>query len=285
MITITAATGQLGRLVVKALLARKVPAAEIIAAVRSPSKAQDLAALGVQVREADYDRPDTLTAAFAGVDKLLLISSSAVGKRVPQHRAVIEAANQAGVKLLAYTSILHAETSPMSLAAEHQETEAIIRASGVPRVLLRHGWYTENYTGRIVGAQKQGAIVGSTGEARMSPARRADFAQAAATVLTGKEQRADVYELAGDASFTLAELAAEISRQAGKPVAYKDLPEADYKGVLLGAGLPEPVAGLLARSDMGTSKGGLFDDSHQLSKLIGRPTASLAEIVSAALKS
>ncbi len=285
MITVTGATGQLGRLVIKALLARKVPASEIIAAVRSPTKAQDLATLGVQVREADYDRPDTLAKAFAGTDKLLLISSSAVGKRVAQHRAVVDAGKQAGVKLLAYTSILHADTSPMGLAVEHKETEALIRASATPFVLLRHGWYTENYTGRIVGARQQGAIAGCADGARMSPARRADFAEAAAVVLTGKDQHASVYELAGDTSFTLAELAAEISRQLSKPVVYKDLPEADYKAVLIAAGLPEPVAALLAQSDVGAAKGGLFDDSHQLSRLIGRPTASLADIVSAALKS
>jgi NAD(P)H dehydrogenase (quinone) len=260
-----------------------VPAAQIVAAVRSPEKAADLAALGVQVRQADYAQPATLEAAFQGVDKLLLISSSEVGQRAPQHAAVIAAAQKAGVKLLAYTSILRADTSPLGLATEHQATEAALRASGIPFVLLRNGWYTENYTASVPAALQYGAVMGSAKEGRIASAARADYAAAAAAVLTKEGQAGQVYELAGDTAYTLSELAAEIAQQSGKPVVYNDLPEAAYAAALVQVGLPEGFAALLADSDVGASKGGLFDDGHQLSQLIGRPTTPLADVVKAAL--
>jgi NAD(P)H dehydrogenase (quinone) len=282
MIAITGATGQLGRLVLQNLL-KTVPAAQIVAAVRSPEKAADLAALGVQVRQADYAQPATLEAAFQGVDKLLLISSSEVGQRAPQHAAVIAAAQKAGVKLIAYTSILRADTSPLGLAAEHKETEAMLRASGIPFVLLRNGWYTENYTASVPAALQYGAVMGSAKDGRIASAARADYAAAAAAVLTKDGQAGKVYELAGDTAYTLSELAAEIAKQSGKPVVYNDLPEAAYAAAPVQVGLPEGFAALLADSDVGASKGGLFDDGHQLSQLIGRPTTPLAEVVKAAL--
>jgi NAD(P)H dehydrogenase (quinone) len=282
MIAITGATGQLGRLVIQNLQ-KTVPASQIVAAVRSPEKAADLAALGVQVRQADYAQPATLEAAFQGVDKLLLISSSEVGQRAPQHAAVIAAAQKAGVKLIAYTSILRADTSPLGLAAEHKETEAMLRASGIPFVLLRNGWYTENYTASVPAALQYGAVMGSAKDGRIASAARADYAAAAAAVLTKDGQAGKVYELAGDTAYTLSELAAEIAKQSGKPVVYNDLPEAAYAAALVQVGLPEGFAALLADSDVGASKGGLFDDGHQLSQLIGRPTTPLAEVVKAAL--
>lgn len=282
MITVTGASGQLGRLVVEALL-KKLAAGEIVAAVRNPEKVADLAARGVQVRQADYDQPASLVAAFKGADKLLLISASEVGRRVPQHRAVIDAAKAAGVGLLAYTSILHADTSPLPLAAEHKETESLIRASGLPAVILRNGWYTENYTAGIPSALQYGVVLGSAKQGRIASAARADFAEAAAAVLTQENQAGRIYELAGDESYTLGELAAEIAGQSGKVVAYQDLPESEYKNALLGAGLPDFLATLLAESDVGASKGGLFDDSRQLSALINRPTTPLAELVRLAL--
>lgn len=282
MIAITGATGQLGRLVIQNLLTT-VPASQIVAAVRSPAKAADLAALGVQVRQADYAQPATLEAAFQGVDKLLLISSSEVGQRAPQHAAVIAAAQKAGVKLLAYTSILRADSSPLGLAAEHKATEAALRASGIPFVLLRNGWYTENYTASVPAALQYGAVMGSAKDGRIASAARADYAAAAAAVLTKDGQAGQVYELAGDSAYTLSELAAEIAKQSGKPVVYNDLPEAAYAAALVQVGLPEGFAALLADSDVGASKGGLFDDGHQLSGLIGRPTTPLADVVKAAL--
>ncbi len=283
MIVVTGATGQLGHLVIKALL-KKVRAPSIVAAVRNVEKAKDIAALGVQVRHADYDKPDTWDAALKGADRVLLISASEIGKRAKQHRAVIDAAKRAGVKLLAYTSILHADTSPLGLAAEHRETEAMIRASGVPSVLLRHSWYTENYTAGIPNALAHGAVYGCAGDGRVSSATRADYAEADVAVLTADNQAGKIYELAGDTSYTLTELAAEISRQSGKNVGYVNLPETEYRNVLIKAGLPEPVAALLSDSDTGVSKGGLFDDGHQLSKLIGRATTPMTTSVSAMLK-
>jgi len=282
MIVITGASGQLGRLVIKELL-KKLPANEIVAAARTPEKVADLAALGVQVRLADYAQPATLDAAFKGAAQLLLISSSEVGQRLPQHRNAIDAAKRAGVGLVAYTSILRADTSPLGLAAEHQETEALLRASGLPHVVLRNGWYTENYLASVPTALQHGVYIGSAGEGKIASAARVDYAAAAAAVLTSPGQAGKVYELAGDEAYTLAELAAEIARQSGKAVVYQNLPEADFKEALLGAGLPEHVAGLLSDSDVGVSKGGLFDDSHQLSRLIGRPTTTLATLVKAAL--
>jgi NAD(P)H dehydrogenase (quinone) len=282
MIVVTGATGQLGQLVIKALL-KKVPAASIVAAVRNVEKAKDIAALGVQVRQADYSQPASWDAALKGADKVLLISSSEIGQRAKQHRSVIDAAKKAGVKLLAYTSVLHADTSVLGLADEHKETEAYLRASGVPHVLLRNGWYTENYAAGIATALSLGAVYGCAGNGRIAAATRADYAEAAAVALTADNQAGKTYELAGDTAFTLSEFAAEISRQSGKAIGYVNLPEAEYKKALLGAGLPEFVAELLANSDTGVSKGALFDEGKQLSKLIGRATTPLATAVKAAL--
>lgn len=283
-ILVTGANGQLGRLVIDSLL-RSVHAGQIVAAMRDPAAGADLSAKGVKVVAADYSKPQTLDAAFAGVDKLLLISSNALGLRVAQHGNVIDAAKAAGVKLLAYTSVLHADASPLGLAEEHRQTEALIRASGIPFVLLRNGWYTENYTGSIPSALAHHALLGSAGDGRISSAARTDYADAAAAVLTStSDQSGKIYELAGDDSYTLSILAAEIAKQSGKPVAFSNMTEADHKAALLGAGLPEPIADLLVNSDAAASKGALFDDSRSLSKLIGRPTTPFAQTVAAALK-
>lgn len=282
MIVITGASGQLGRLVIQSLLT-KVPASRIVAAVRNPQKTSDLAALGVQIRRADYTDSASLDAAFQGAEKVLLISSSEVGQRLAQHRNAIDAARRAGVSLLAYTSLLHADTSPLGLAGEHVATEAWLAQSGIPFVLLRNGWYTENYLASIPPALQHGAFIGSAGEGRIASAARADYAEAAAVVLTTPGQSGKVYELAGDEAYTLAEFSAELSRQSGKAIPYVDLPENDYKAALIGAGLPEPIAGLLADSDSGAAKGGLFDATRQLGTLIGRPTTPLAVSMHAAL--
>jgi NAD(P)H dehydrogenase (quinone) len=282
MIAVTGATGQLGRIVIDALL-KKVPAGEIVAAVRTPAKAADLAAQGVIVRQADYSQPETLRAAFAGVDKLLLISGSEVGQREAQHKAVIEAAQAAGVGFIAYTSLLHADTSPLGLGAEHRATEALLKASGIPFALLRNGWYTENYAASIPPALAHHAFIGAAGEGRIASAARQDYAEAAAEVMTREDQAGNVYELSGDDSYTLAQFAAEIAAQSGEKVDYVNLSQADFAAALKGAGLPEGLAEMLADSDAGAEKGGLFDDSHQLSKLIGRPTTSWQAVIRAAL--
>jgi len=283
MIAVTGATGHLGRLVIDAML-KRVPASSIVAVVRNLEKAKDIAALGVHVRRADYNEPSAWDHALKGVDKALLISSSEVGQRIKQHRTVIDAAKQAGVKLLAYTSILRADTSLLGLAAEHKETEAMIRASGIPFTLLRNSWYNENYTAGIPNALALGAVYGCAGNGRIAAAARVDYAEAAAVALTVENQADRVYELAGDTAFTLTELATEISRQSGKKIGYVNMTEAEYRNVLVKAGVPEVVAALYADSSTGISKGALFDDGHQLSKLINRPTTSLATTVAAAIK-
>ena len=264
MLAVTGATGKLGQLVVAALL-EQLPPGKIAALVRAPAKAFDLAAKGVIVREANYDRPETLGPALAGVAKLLLISGSEIGRRVSQHKAVIDAAKAAGVKLIAYTSVLHADTSLLGLADEHRQTEVLLKESGVPYVLLRNGWYTENYTASIPAALQHGALLGSAGEGRIASATRADYAAAAAAILAASEdQGGRIYELAGDEAYTLAEFAAELSRHSGRDVVYRNLPEADYRAALVGACFPGPVAAMLAQSDAAAGQGALFDDGHQL---------------------
>ena len=283
MIAVTGATGQLGRLVVKNLLERGVEPARIVALVRSPEKAQDLAARGIQVRRADYAEPETLGTALEGVERLLLISSNEVGARVEQHRNVVKAAQEAGVKLLAYTSSPKADTSTMQLAGDHRATEESIRASGIPFVFLRNSWYLENYTGNLSSALEHGALLGSAGQGRVSAATRADFAAAAAAVLTGSRHENRVYELGGDQAFTMAELAGIIAEESGRPVEYRDLPEEAYVDALVGFGVREGFARALAESDGALARGELFTDSGDLSRLIGRPTTSPRDAVAFAL--
>lgn len=278
-IAITGATGQLGRLVIASLKARGLTK-DIVALVRNPAKAADL---GVVVRAGDYTDPAALKASLAGVDTLLLISSSEIGQRAVQHRNVIEAAKSAGVKRIVYTSLLRANISTLSLAEEHRETEAMLKASGIATTILRNGWYTENYTASVAGALAGGAFIGSAGEGKISSATRADYAEAAAVVLSTPGHDGKTYELAGETAYTLADLAAEISRQTGKAIPYVNLPEQEFASILTNIGLPAGFAGLLASSDVEASKGALFDDGWQLSKLIGRPTTPLKDAVAAVL--
>jgi NAD(P)H dehydrogenase (quinone) len=280
-IGITGASGQLGRLVVKKLTA-KVSSADIVALVRTPAGA---AGLGVSLRGADYSKPETLDRALAGIHTLLLISSSELGqRRILQHRNVIDAAKRTGVKRIVYTSLLHADTSPLNLADGHRATEAELKLSGIPFTLLRNGWYTENYTVSIPAALAGGAFLGSAGNGRISSALRDEYAEAAVAVLTTDGHDGKTYELAGDEAYSLSDLAAEISRQTGKTIPYRNLPEADYTAALTGLGVPEPVAQAYAGYDVAASQGALFDNSRQLSDLIGRPTAPLATAVADALK-
>ncbi len=278
-IGVTGATGQLGRLVVESLKS-KVSAETIVALVRNPEKAADL---GIEARAFDYTQAENLVASLKGIDKLLLISGNEVGQRLPQHLAVIDAAKQAGVKQLFYTSILHADSSPLGLATEHLATEVAIKESGLTYTILRNGWYTENYTGSAKGAVGAGAFIGNAGDGKIASAARVDYAEAVAVVLAGEGHEGKTYELAGDEAYTLTELAAEISKQSGKTIPYNNLTEAEYAGILKSFGLPDGLAEMLANSDTGASKGGLFDDSKVLSELIGRPTTSLAKVVADAL--
>lgn len=279
MIAITGATGQLGQYVIESLM-KTVPASQIVAIVRNPAKAQALTAQGITVRQADYGDEAALTSALQGVEKLLLISSSEVGQRAPQHRNVINAAKTAGVKFIAYTSLLHADKSPLGLADEHIETEKMLADSGIVYTLLRNGWYTENYLASAPAALEDGVFIGAAGDGKIASATRADYAAAAARVISEAGHEGKVYELAGDSAWTLTQLAAELTKQSGKQVTYQNLSEADFAAALKSVGLPDGLADMLADSDVGASKGGLFDDSKTLSKLIGHPTTTLAESVS-----
>lgn len=278
-IAVTGATGQLGRLVIEQLKAR-VAAENIIALVRDPAKAQDL---GVEVRSADYTNPASLETALAGVDSLLLISSNEIGQRAVQHQNVINAAKKAGVQRISYTSLLKADSSILNLAPEHVETEQALKASGLAYTILRNGWYSENYTASVPAAIANQAFYGSAGAGKISSATRADFAEAAAIVLTSEGHEGKTYELAGDTAYTLTDLAAEISRQRGETIPYVDIPEADYAAALKQAGLPDGLAEGLASWDVGASQGALFSEDRTLSDLLGRPTTSLADAVKAAL--
>ncbi|BBC71844.1 NAD(P)-dependent oxidoreductase [Altererythrobacter sp. B11] len=279
---VTGATGKLGTLVLDELLL-KVEPADVVALARDTGKLSTYADKGVQLRQADYDDPASLDAALQGVDRLLLISGNAVGERERQHGNVIRAAEKAGVSYFAYTSILKGDASPLQLAPEHVATERLLAASKLNYDILRNGWYSENYTGGLGQALETGAILGAAGEGRISSAARADFAAgAAAALVSGKG--GDVYELAGDESWTMAEFAAEVSRLAGKPVEYRNLSEGEFAKVLEGAGLPPPVAAMLASTSALTAKGALHDESGDLSRLAGRPTTPIAETIARALR-
>jgi NAD(P)H dehydrogenase (quinone) len=281
-LVITGATGHLGRLVVGSLLEQGVPAGQIVAAGRSTTALKDLADRGVRVRTLDFDDPASLRGAFAAGDSVLLVSGPVIGQRARQHQNVIDAAAQAGVALLAYTSIANAGTATMRLAQEHQATEATLRASGVPFALLRNSWYTENYTAQLGTILRYGKVTGSAGDGRVSAATRADYAAAAAAVLTAGGQAGQVYELGGDQAFTLTELAAEIGAQTGRDISYRDLPEQEYARVLIAAGVPAPAAEVIADADRGLARGELFVDSGDLHRLIGRPSTSLPDAIAAA---
>lgn len=282
-IAVTGATGNLGNLIVQDLLRRGIPASDIVAPVRSPEKAAVLADQGVVIRPADYNEPETVKAALAGVDKLVMVSGSDVGSRVPQHKNVIDAAVTNGVSLIAYTSILHADTAGMMLAGEHLATEHLLAESGVSHVLLRNSWYLENYIPALPMYLEHGAIFGAAGVGRVSAATRADYAAAAAAVVAEDGHAGAVYELGGEPAFTLAELAAIVSDASGKTVVYQELDPDALAAALAGAGVPEPMARVLADSDQGVARGELFTDSGDLARLIGRAPTTAAAAVKAAL--
>ncbi|MFK0129546.1 NAD(P)H-binding protein [Streptomyces rubiginosohelvolus] len=281
-IVVTGATGALGRLVVDALLA-EVPAGEVVAVVRDKEKAAALAARGVELRIADYSAPETLAGAFRSGDRVLLISGSEVGRRVAQHAAVIDAAKAAGVAQLAYTGILGGPDADFALADEHKATEQLILDSGLPYTFLRNGWYTENYTANLAPVLEHRTVVANAGEGRIASASRADFAAAAAAVLTGDGHLNTAYELSGDTAWSLAEYAAVISGLTGETIAYNNVPAATHQEILVGAGLPEGFAAILVDVDEAIGRGRLAGTSGDLARLIGRPTTPLAETVRAAL--
>lgn len=279
LIGITGATGQLGRLAIAALKSR-APDAGIVALVREPAKAADL---DLPTRIADYHRPETLAAAFTGLDVLVLISSNDFNDRAGQHRAVITAAEAAGIGRIVYTSILKGHASPLKLAEDHKATETAIAESGLEATILRNGWYTENYTGSLPAAVQAGAVIGCAGEGRLSTAARADYAEAIAIVAADPAHAGEVYELAGDSAYTLAEMADEVSQRLGRPIPYNNLSQQAYAEILGSFGLPPAVASVLADADAKAAEGALFDASRTLSRLIGRPTTPMAQTVAGAL--
>ncbi|MGA5054052.1 SDR family oxidoreductase [Streptomyces cellulosae] len=281
-IVVTGASGKLGRHVVQQLL-EKVPAGQVTAVVRSPEKVADLAERGVRVAVADYNAPETFDGLFAAGDKVLLISGNEFDKgRVRQHSVVIDAAKAAGVALLAYTSAPGSLTA--ALADDHRGTERALLDSGVPYVLLRNGWYHENYTENLAPVLEHNAVIAAAGEGRVSSASRADYAAAAVAVLTGEGHENTTYELGGDEAWSFAEYAAELSRQTGREIVYNPVTPEVLTGILTGAGLPEPVAATFAGVDAAIAKGELVVDSGDLSRLAGRPTTPLAEAIAVALK-
>lgn len=276
-IVITGATGHLGRLAIAALLAQGVAPSEIVAGGRSLDKLADFAAQGVAIVPLDYSAPETVAAALAGADQVLLISASEPGRRVAQHAVVIDAATKAGVGHLVYTSILAATTTEHVLAPEHKATEEAIVASGIPATILRNGWYTENFTRSASEAIESGEIVGSVGEGRIASASRADYAEAAAVVLTDPSKRGVVYELAGDTAWSHDELAAAVSEIAGRPVAYRDVTPEEHGAILTGFGLDAGTVGFVVAMDQNTKAGLLDSTTGELSALIGHPTTPLID--------
>lgn len=283
MIAVTGATGHLGRLVVESLLERGTAADQVVAAVRTPAKAADLAARGVVVREADYSRPETLEAAFEGVDTLLLVSSSEVGQRVPQHVAVIDAAKAAGVGRVVYTSVLHADTSSLVLAPDHKATEEHLAQSGLATTILRNSWYIENYVQSVQQARETGEILASVGDGRIASATRAEYAEAAAVVLLDEAHAGKVYELTGDVAWTHDELAAAASEVLGREVSYHRVSSEEHAAVLAGFGLDEGTVGFVVALDGNIRDGQLAAVTDDLSTLLGRPTLGLVESLRAAV--
>jgi NAD(P)H dehydrogenase (quinone) len=282
MIAVTGANGHLGRLVIEEL-SKVLPGIQIVAAVRNPEKSSSFTTPRLQVREADYARSGTLSTAFQGVKRVLLVSAASVSQRFELHKAVIDASKEAGVELFVYTSLLRADSSEIFLAREHKQTEDYIRASGLPFVILRNGWYLENHTSSLRSAVDQGALIGSSNEGRFASASRADYAAAAAAVLTQPISGNKTYELAGDRSFSMAELASEISRQLGRDVPYKNLSSEEYSAVLLSLGLPQMTVDVIIDADRNAITGDLDSSSRDLSGLIGRPTTTLSDAVKIAL--
>ncbi len=284
MILVTGATGKLGHFIVNGLMERGVPVSELAVLVRSPDRASDYAALGVEVRKGDYADPPSLEAALQGVQKLMFVSSSEFESRATHHRNVVAAAKKVGVASVFYTSILHAEDSPLDLASDHQDTEAALRESGLSYTLLRNGWYFENYTDNLATALEHGALLGAAGEGTFSMATRKDYADAAVSVMTSSEEQGGrIYELGGAPAITLSDLAKEVARQANKPVEYINLSTQEYEGKLLEFGLPAPIARVLSNSDEGAKNGFLRTDSRDLQSLLGRPSTTLKQAVELAL--
>ena len=280
---LTGSTGALGGLVIQHLLALKVPAASIVALARSEAKAAGLKAKGLQVKIGDYGNKASLESAFNGVDRLLLVSGSEVGQRSAQHQAVIEAAKAVGVKLLIYTSISQADRSSNPLAPEHKATEAALKASGLPYVVLRDNWYTENYFDDLRQAKISGVIAAAVGAGKVASASRSDYAEAAARVLVSQGHEGKIYELTGAKAWDFQELAKTAAELLGRPVIFKNLSAVERHDGLVAVGLPEGVAAFVTSLDLAIEAGTLAAVSDDLERLLGRKPRSLKEGLKAAL--
>ncbi|MEB7537240.1 SDR family oxidoreductase [Pantoea anthophila] len=278
MIAVTGANGKLGKQVIMKLLSF-YPAEKIVGLARNPQDAGDLIKLGVQIKQADYDKPETVSAALFGIKKLLLISAVIPSERFRQHKAVIDAAHQAGVNLIAYTSQLRADTSSFSLAKSHRETESYIKKSGMAYTILRNGWYIENHTDNLNKAVQHGVLLGSSGKGRFSSASREEYAEAAAVVLSQDGHIGKVYELAGSDAYTMSELADQVSELIGKKIDYLNLSYHDLKQVLLSVNIPEMIADVVIEADKLSQEGELFSDSNDLSILLGRKTLPIQQVI------
>ena len=281
-IAITGATGQLGNLVIEQLL-QLTAAQNIVALVRKIDKAEHFKVQGIEPREFDYDRPETLVPALLGIDKLLLISANEIGRRTPQHQAVIDAAKVAGVPYLAYTSLLRADTSPLGLAQEHRETEKLIQDSGITYTFLRNNWYSENYLAGVAHTIETGTLFGAAQDGRISSASRIDYAEAAAKVLTSTGHENKTYELAGSESFSLSDLATFIGQAVNKDIIYQNLSAEEYTQGLTQAGLPAGLVDVIVDADIQTIQGAMYSDSKDLEQLIGHKTTSIQDAIKAAL--
>ena len=281
-IAITGATGQLGNLVIEQLL-QLTTAQNIVALVRNVNKAEHFKAQGIELREFDYDRPETLVPALLGIDKLLLISANEIGRRTPQHQAVIDAAKVAGVPYLAYTSLLRADTSPLGLAQEHRETEKLIQDSGITYTFLRNNWYSENHLAGVAHTIEIGTLFGAAQDGRISSASRIDYAEAAAKVLTSTGHENKTYELAGSESFSLSDLATFIGQAVNKDIIYQNLSAEEYTQGLTQAGLPAGLVDVIVDADIQTIQGAMYSDSKDLEQLIGRKTTNIQDAIKAAL--
>lgn len=275
-IAITGATGQLGKLIIEALL-KEIDASNIIALVRDENKAKDLENKGIELRPFDYDLPETLVPALQGVDKLLLISANEVGRRTPQHKAVVDAAIEAHVPYIAYTSLLRANTNLLALAKEHRETESLIQQSGLQYTFLRNNWYNENYISNIQQVVEHGVLYGSALDSKISSASRQDYAEAAAKILTSEGHEGKIYELAGSNSFTLYDLAAYVTQASAKSVVYQNISPEDYLAALVGLGLPDGLAQVIVDADVQALNGTLYSDSKDLENILGRKTTSIKD--------
>ena len=281
-IAITGATGQLGNLVIEQLL-QLTAAQNIVALVRNVDKAKHFKVQGIEPRKFDYDRPETLVPALSGIDKLLLISANEIGRRTPQHQAVIDAAKVAGVPYLAYTSLLRADTSPLGLAQEHRETEKLIQDSGITYTFLRNNWYSENYLAGVAHTIEIGTLFGAAQDGRISSASRIDYAEAAAKVLTSTSHENKTYELAGSESFSLSDLATFIGQAVNKDIIYQNLSAEEYTQGLTQAGLPAGLVDVIVDADIQTIQGAMYSDSKDLEQLIGHKTTSIQDAIKAAL--